>query len=139
MNQSLFVANFIDALWNKGDFGQIQHFLHPEYIDHSLPAGMPAGSEGTLRWIAATGIAFEHHTRVVTAVSEGNTCICRVRMRLKQVGEWRGIAPAGKEVEITGYREFWFKDGKIIAHHALMDGEAIEQALRQTMQGCVVR
>lgn len=122
--------------WNQQNFSNLEELLHPEYQDYSLPAGFPPGMEGTLKWIAATSASFEHQTVIERLVSEGPSCILRVTLYLTHTGTWRHIPATGITVQTPGYREFHFRDGKIRTHHALIDGQTIENALMQTAHGC---
>jgi predicted ester cyclase len=60
-------------------------------------------------------------------------------MQLRHIGEWRGIAPTGLGIAAVGYRCFRLTEGRIIAHWALIDGNAIENQLRGAVQGCKVQ
>jgi predicted ester cyclase len=60
----------------------------------------------------------------------------KIKMRLKHIGPWRDIAPTGIELHVIGYRHFKIKDGRIIEHWALIDGQAIENQLKKAAHGC---
>lgn len=57
-------------------------------------------------------------------------------MILKHIGSWRDIKPTGINLHTTGYRCFKLKDGKIIEHWALIDGQSIENQLKETSHSC---
>ena len=77
-------------------------------------------------------------TDILDQVTEGDKTVLRIRMKLKHTGTWRGIEPTGIELDTMGYRQFKVKDGKIIEHRALIDGETIENKLRDTAHSCEV-
>lgn len=131
MNNSILVQNFIDEIWNRQSFEKMHVYLHPDYEDFSLSKSFPAGNEGTQQWIMETSKSFIHRSVIEGQVTEQDQCIIRIRMELKHIGIWRGIQPTGKEIYTTGYRQFRFRDGKIIAHWALIDGATIEKQLKQ--------
>jgi predicted ester cyclase len=60
-------------------------------------------------------------------------------MELEHTGAWREIEPTGAIVYAVGYRCFEIEAGKIRAHWALLDGNAIENQLRQTTHGCKIQ
>jgi hypothetical protein len=130
------VADYIADIWNERRFHRLMHYLHPTFADHSLPPGLSPDARGTEQWIRLTGQSFEHRTLIDEQVTEPGISILKIRMRLKHIGEWRGIAPTGAEIEAVGYRCFRLAEGYIIGHWALLDGNAIENQLRGATQGC---
>lgn len=138
MDHSILVKDFIDQVWNKRLFENLGSFLHPQFKDHSLPPSISADQEGTKKWIVGTGHSFEHHTTIESQVTEGEMSIIKIKMHLKHTGTWRDIEPTGTVLEITGFRQFKIEDGRIIEHWALIDGQAIEQALNNTNHGCKI-
>jgi SnoaL-like polyketide cyclase len=133
------VADFITDIWNERRFDLLEQYLHPAFIDHSLPPGFSPDAGGTEQWIRLTGQSFEHRTLIDEQVTEPGISILKIRMQLKHIGEWRGIAPTGMEIEAVGYRCFRLAEGRIIGHWALIDGNAIENQLKDAAQGCKVQ
>ena len=136
MKNSIVVKNFIDQIWNNKAFEKLDSFLHPDFRDISLPPTFAPGKEGTKKWIISTGLSFEHRTIIEDLVSEGNKSIVKIKIHLKHTGVWRDIEPTGLELFAIGYRFFKFKDGKIIGHSALIDGQTIESQLKGAANGC---
>ncbi|QMU27661.1 ester cyclase [Adhaeribacter radiodurans] len=132
------ISGFIEQIWNNRNFQKMDEFLHPNFKDYSLPATLPANQEGSQKWILGTGISFEHQTIIEDLVTEGEKGIVKIKMKLKHIGVWRQIEPTGMEIEAAGYRFFLMKDGKIIEHAALIDGQAIENQLKKAAQGCKI-
>ena len=133
------VAGFITDIWNEHRFDRLENYLHPAFTDHSLPPGFSPDARGTEQWIRLTGQSFEHRTLIDEQVTESGISILKIRMQIRHIGEWRGIAPTGLEIQAVGYRCFRLEEGHIIAHWALIDGNAIENQLRETAQGCKVQ
>ena len=130
------VADFITEIWNERRFDRLEQYLHPSFTDHSLPPGFSPDIRGTEQWIRITSQSFDHRTLIDELVTEPGRSILKIRMELRHIGEWRGIAPTGLEITAVGYRCFRLAEGRIIAHWALIDGNAIENQLRSTAQGC---
>lgn len=128
------VSQFIDHVWNNAGAAD----LHPAFVDYSLPPGFPCNAEGLRQWVALTSASFEHHTLIEDQVTEGDKSVLRITMRLRHIGTWRDIPPTGKEVQTRGYRMFRVANGKIIGHWALIDGNALENQLRDAMHGCAL-
>ncbi len=138
MENSILVQQFIDQIWNNQEFEKLDSFLHPAFKDHSLLPMLSPDKEGTIKWIINTGISFEHYTIIEDQVTDADQSMVRIKMKLKHIGSWRGIEPTGIELYTIGYRHFKFKDGKIIEHWALIDGEIIENQLKEASQGCKI-
>lgn len=138
MEPSVLAQTFIQEIWNRRDFKQLDQLLHPDFKDLSLHGMLPPDRSGTEKWIINTGLAFEHETIVEEQVTEDDKAMLKIQLRLKHIGVWRNISPTGISVVTNGYRFFRFKDGKIIEHNALIDGEHIERELKQASHGCSV-
>ena len=65
------VLGFLENIWNKGAIEEAGTFLHPDFIDHSLPAGLPPDAEGLKQWVSLTSASFEHHTIIDDMVTAG--------------------------------------------------------------------
>lgn len=138
MENSILIRDFIEQIWNNKAFEKLDSFLHAEFRDYSLPPALPTDRQGTKSWIVNTGISFEHHTIIEDQVTENDKCIVKIRMKLKHVGVWRDIEPSGLNIDAVGYRYFKIKDGKIIGHWGLIDGQAIENQLQRSNRGCKI-
>ncbi|MEO7044467.1 MAG: ester cyclase [Ferruginibacter sp.] len=138
MESSTLITEFIEQIWNNRTFGKLDTYLHSDYKDYSLPATFPTDKEGTKKWILATGVSFDHNTVIDEQVTEGNSSILKIKLTLKHIGTWREIKPTGIELQIVGYRHFKIKDGKIIGHWGLIDGQSIENRLKNTNHGCKI-
>lgn len=133
------VAGFINEIWNQNHFPSIDLYLHENYTDHSLPAVLPPNKEGLMQWIIGTGKSFEHKTIIEEMVCENDKLILRIKLQLKHIGVWRGLKPSGKEVLATGYRCFKVSDNRILEHWGLIDGNSIENQLKEEHHGCTIQ
>src|SRR3954471_11507686 len=124
------VTNFIEEIWNKNQFEKIDYYLSSSFIDHSLPPALPANKDGMKLWILGTGKSFNHKTIIDDIVCEDNKVMLKMRMQLKHIGSWRGIEPTHFEISTVGYRYYKLADGKIVEHWALLDGNSIENQLK---------
>lgn len=131
MENSKIVSEFIEQIWNKRNFEKLGQFMHPDFKDHSLPTALSADIEGMKKWVVGTGLSFEHNTIIEDQVCEDDKIILKIRMEMKHIGLWRGIEPTGTNINAVGYRYYKLKDGKIMKHWALIDGQAIENQLRE--------
>lgn len=134
-NKSI-VTNFIEEIWNQNQFEKIDKYISAGFIDHSLPPALPTDKDGMKRWIIGTGKSFEHKTIIDAIVCEEDKVMLKMRMHLKHIGIWRGIAPTHFEISTVGYRYYRLSDGKIVEHWSLLDGNSIENQLKEAKHGC---
>ncbi|WP_143310562.1 ester cyclase [Chitinophaga vietnamensis] len=132
------VRQFMQQVWNESDTSRLETFLHPAFRDHSLPAPLPPDADGLRQWVAINKSSFRSNTEIVDAVAEADKVILKIKMILEHTGIWRGIPATGKTVSTVGYRSFRLEDGRIAEHWALIDGNALEQALRGESHGCKI-
>lgn len=133
------VTAYIDTVWNQGKLDNLERFLAPNFEDHSLPNPLPPNKEGLKLWVLGTGKSFEHQTIIEDIVAERNKVIIKIRMNIKHIGTWRNIEPTGAIASIIGYRNFTLKNDKIVAHWALIDGNSIENKLKDAAIGCKIQ
>ena len=139
INDQQLIAGFIEDIWNQRRFELLDRYLHPTFVDHSIPPSLSPDAQGLEKWVRLTCQSFEHRTIIDEQVTEPGKSIIKIRMLLRHIGEWRGIAPTKLEIAAVGYRCFRIADGRIIEHWALIDGNAIENQLRETTHGCKVQ
>ncbi len=133
------VSNFIEEIWNQNQLERIDNYVSADFIDHSLPPSLPANKEGMKLWIMGTGKSFEHKTIIDDIVCEDNKVMLKMRMQLKHIGVWRDIEPTHFEISTVGYRYYQLADGKIVEHWSLLDGNSIENQLKEAKHGCKVQ
>lgn len=126
------VSDYIEKIWNERQFDKLDHFLSEDFTDHSLPSAFPSNQEGTLQWIMGMGDSFEHKTIIDEIIAEDNKVVLKLQMHLKHIGVWRCIPPTQVKVQTAGYRLFKLSANKIIEHWAMIDGNRIENVLRNS-------
>jgi len=102
---------------SRGDEAVADQIIHPEFFDHTNPPGMQHGLDGhkaIVRLFRATFPDLEW--RIDDLIAEGDKVVARTTMRGTQRGEFFGIPPCGKTVEMAGVHIMRIADGKIIEH-----------------------
>ena len=123
-------------IWNRNKLEKIDEYIHPEFIDHSLPLILPANKEGLMGWVISASKSFIHWSDIKEHVTEGDKSIIKLCMHLEHIGVWRDVQPTGAKISVAGYRCFRIQDGKIIEHWALVDGNSLENQLKHAANGC---
>ncbi len=136
MKNEQLVQEFIEQIWNHRAFGSLNQYLHHDFKDHSLPPSFGNDKDGLKKWVIETGNSFEHKTVIEDQVTEENKSVLKIRMELKHTGRWRDIKPTGKLIQTKGFRLFKIVNGKIIEHWALIDGQSIENQIKNELHVC---
>jgi predicted ester cyclase len=132
------VSHYIETVWNKRDLSAIDTYIADDYRDYSFPPAVPPNKAGLRTWIENTSAAFDHVTIIESIIEENDEVAIRISFRAKHIGKWRNIPPTSRDTSAKGFRFFKMRDNKIIAHWALIDGEALQTALTDTHHGCEV-
>ena len=108
------VRRFFEAQ-AKGDLDAVREMMAPDFVDHSLLPGQTPGREGYLQSVAEDSVAFSDvHNIFEEQLVDGEKVISRISTRsLHDRGEYFGLMPAGKELEVTSITIHRVVGGKI--------------------------
>jgi predicted ester cyclase len=102
---------------SRGDEATAEAIIHPNFFDHTNPPGMQHGLDGHKAIVRLfRGIFPDLEWRIDDLIAEGDKVVARTTMRGTQRGEFFGIPPAGRAVEMNGVHVMRIADGKIIEH-----------------------
>jgi len=104
---------FLDELWNRGNFKAVDQLLASDYDGHSSTEIQ--GPDGAKNFVSRLRIAFpDFQFNVVDQVSEGDKVATRWIISGTHEGEFQGMPPSGKRIELTGITIFRIEGGKLI-------------------------
>jgi serine phosphatase RsbU (regulator of sigma subunit) len=135
-NKAIF-RRYVEEVSNQGNL-ELADEIFDRYLSHQ-PDGLvlERGPEDVKRFQAELRSAFHGlHATVEDQIAEGDKVVTRWRMRGTHLGEFRGMAPTGKEMEINGIGIFRFSEkGKVVESWDSYDQlgimrQSIEQELR---------
>jgi serine phosphatase RsbU (regulator of sigma subunit) len=135
-NKAIF-RRYVEEVSNQGNL-ELADEIFDRYLAHQ-PNGsvLERGPEDVKRFQAELRSAFHGlHATVEDQIAEGDKVVTRWRMRGTHLGEFRGMAPTGKEMEINGIGIFRFSEkGKVMESWDSYDQlgimrQSIEQELR---------
>jgi predicted ester cyclase len=127
-----------EEVWGKGNLALLDELLAPQFVDHSLPAGMDAGFTGAKRAVQGALDAFpDGQWTVEDAIAEGEEVAIRWKMQATHEHAFRGIAPGGKPVTVTGITILRLADGKIVDRWVNWDSLALRQPAETEEIGAV--
>jgi steroid delta-isomerase-like uncharacterized protein len=135
-NRAIF-RRYIEEVWNRTNL-ELADEIFDRYISHQ-PDGstLKRGPEDVKRFVGEFHAAFpDLHLSIEDQIAEGDKVVTRVTVRGTHQGEFRGMAPTGKAIELKGVTIFRFSpEGKVVESWDSYDQlslmrQSIEQELR---------
>jgi steroid delta-isomerase-like uncharacterized protein len=121
------VLRFVEEFWSKGNLAAADELMTPDVIIHQPKVGGIAGLK-----------AFNTHLRAAfpdwnstpeELIAEGDKVAERWIGRGTHRGEFQGIAPTGRQVEVPGVVFYRLVDGKIAEFRGQFDQFSMMQQL----------
>jgi steroid delta-isomerase-like uncharacterized protein len=114
-NKAIF-RRYVEEVGNEGNL-ELADEIFDRYLAHQ-PDGsaLERGPDDVKGFMGEFHRAFpDFHTTIEDQIAEGDRVVTRWRMRGTHEGEFRGIAPTGKELDVTGIGIFRFSpEGKVV-------------------------
>ncbi|HEX7363540.1 MAG TPA: ester cyclase [Bryobacteraceae bacterium] len=130
-NKKLVLEHY-ESFVHKQDAEAVRRQLAPDFRDHEMPPGTPAGPDGALQFRAILHTAFpDLRIKIEDIVAEGD----RVAVRAVWTGTHRGVLPmipvpvSNRRVTFTGMVFWRIKNGKIVERWGNIDRLGIQQQL----------
>ena len=124
------VRHFYEEVFNSKNLDGVDSFVDPHIIEHNLPPGLPAGIEGTRKFIGMYLAALpDLHLTTEDMVAEGDKVAIRFTIDGTHKGELMGIAPTGKQVTMTGIQIVRTAGGRIAENWVNIDALGLLQQL----------
>ena len=124
------VRRYIDELQTKHNLEAVYEFLDPSYVNHVAPPGQDPGRDGSRQFLGMMAAAFpDLHTEIHSQIAEGDDVVTHKTMRGTHKGEFMGVPPTGKQIELKVIDILRFSNGKITAHWAVADRTSMLETL----------
>src|SRR5215217_2840560 len=119
------VRRFWEAQANA-DLDTLDDLIAPDFVDHSLQPDQEPGREGYKQQVAEQHAALSDVRCIVEdQVAKGDKVVTRITWRsIHDRGEYFGLMPRGKEVEVTSMAMHRIVGGKITEEWAEGSGSA---------------
>jgi steroid delta-isomerase-like uncharacterized protein len=128
-NKELY-RRFIEECFTGGNLDLIDEMVAADGVDHQAPPGTAQGPEGLKQFLSMFRSAFpDLQATVDQVIAEGDTIAARFTMSGTHQGEFFGIPPTGKRMEITGIDVVRFENGKMVEHWGNQDDLGMMQQL----------
>jgi steroid delta-isomerase-like uncharacterized protein len=133
-NNARILAEFMEAVWNRGDANAVDQFLADEYTIHSDPGdpwdGATLSRTGFKERLAASRGPFpDLHFDIVEFVADTDRVAIAWTMRGTQTGPLGPLPPTDRRIEVQGMTVYYFRDGRITGHRQVVDRLSVARQL----------
>ena len=123
------LRHFYDEV-SAGHLDVIDELLADDFVEHEEFEGIPATKDGVKQFFTMFRSAFpDLRMEAHEIVEEGDLLCARGTFSGTHQGEFMGMPPSGKHVEIEGFDMARMRDGRITEHWGLMDAMTMMQQL----------
>ena len=131
------LLQFIDEIWNRGNFAHLDRFLNLKYTIHSDPGDPWEFQTIDLatfkeRVNSSRAVFPDLHFTVNEAVAEGDKVAISWQFQGTHKGSMPSILATGKPVKVLGLTIYYFANGKITGHLQVVDRLGFFEQLGKT-------
>ena len=112
------VRRYLEEVVNTGNVDALPEFISPDYVEVYNNVRHPAGLEGARQHILGARETYpDVHLTVEQQIAEGDWVVTRVTARgTHRGGNWMGMKPTNKPVEIVAVNIDRVVNGRIVEH-----------------------
>jgi predicted ester cyclase len=121
------VREWLQAV-DTGDVGVVDNYLGGGFVDHNPPPfqGPNTGVQGAKdAFTYALGAFSDFRHEIEEQFVDGDRVISRIKGYGKHTGEFLGIPPTGREVQMEGIAIHRVVDGRLVEHWAQVDAAGL--------------
>ena len=115
---------YVEEVWTQGNLDLADEIFSQNYISHQSDGSqLERSPEDVKRFVKEWRDAFRlEENSLEDQVAEGDKVVSRWRLVAIHEGEFRGIAPSGRRIEVTGIGIFRFsEEGKVVESWDALD------------------
>ena len=123
------VRRYQDA-YNTANYEALADVVAADVRTPNIVTGMPAGLEGAIAVHQTTLLGMpDYMTTIEDLIAEGDKVVARVRMTGMHTGDFWGVPPTGRQVNLTAIYIVRIAGGKIVEHWGEEDGMKVFRQL----------
>ena len=124
------VRRFVEEVQNGGDLAALDELCAPDFVNHSVPPGVPPTREGLAQLTALFRHAFpDGEMAIEDMLAEGDRVATRKTFRGTHRGELLGLPPTGRRVEIGLIDIVRLEGRRVVEHWNAVDNLGLLQQL----------
>jgi len=122
---------FYDEVVNTGDVDRVPDFCTEDFVDHEEgPPGTPDGIEGVKAFVQMFHAGFpDLQATVEDVLGEGDRIVARVRFTGTHEGEFMGVPPSGKRIDVETIDIVRLEGDKAAEHWGVTDNMKLMQQI----------
>ena len=103
---------------SAGDIAGFGELVSDDFVEHDEIPGLPATKDGMLAYFGVLLAAFpDMRMDVEDLITDGDKTVARVRVTATHGGEFMGVPPTGKQVEMQLIDIMAFDDDGLVSEH----------------------
>lgn len=111
------VRRYYQEVVNTGAVDRVSRFVSPDYVEVHDNEVHAVGIEGAREHIEGVRATYpDLHLTIEQQIAEGEWVVTRVTMRGTHEGEWGGILPTGRRIEVSAINLDRVVGGRIVEH-----------------------
>jgi predicted ester cyclase len=119
------VKGVLDA-FNSRSWDEIPRLYSSEYVNHNAPPGLESDRDGQLQAMQGLLAAFpDGQVEATHVIAEDDLVMVRDILRGTHEGDFGGLAPTGKPVELQFIHLYRIADGQIVERWGLVDASSV--------------
>jgi len=113
-----------------GNLDAVDELIADDFVDHEEFPGLEPDKEGVKKFFAMFRAAFpDARMEPHEMLADGDLVSCRATFTGTQQGEFMGVAPTGRRIEVNAIDILRFRDGQFVEHWGVMDAMTMMQQL----------
>jgi steroid delta-isomerase-like uncharacterized protein len=124
------IRKVVEEVWNVNAQDRIPEFYNKNYVFFQEGGGEELGQESVKLWLTTLHTAFPDIRYQIDAVyCEGDKAALRYHVTGTHTGDFRGLPPTNKAINLSGHMMFRLYDSKISVAHGYWDMLGLLQQL----------
>lgn len=116
--------------YNNADYDALDDVVAADVNTPNMISSVPRGLEGAKLVHQKTLLGMpDYHTTIEDLIADGDKVVARVSMTGTHTGDFYGIPPTGRRVNLTGIFIVRIANGKIVEHWGEEDGVKVLREL----------
>jgi steroid delta-isomerase-like uncharacterized protein len=127
---------FYTEVFGEGRTETIDELCAEGFVDHEEVPGLPPTREGLKLFVEGTRAAFpDLHVEVDDIFESGDKVVARARFQGTHRGEFLGIAPTGRRIDVPLIDIIRIENGRAAEHWGISDQMTLMQQLGAIPEG----
>jgi steroid delta-isomerase-like uncharacterized protein len=130
------IRYWADEGFNKNNLAIADEVYDADVYYHEPAAGVVTGLEALKQFVKSWRAAFpDSQLTIEEQVAEGDHVATRWTFRGTHLGQFRGIEPTGKHIQMSAMYFYRFANRKVIEIHAIVDTLTLLRQIRAVGEG----